>query len=347
MVSPHLSGVARWVLVLAKGLRQLEKSQGLKYEPVFLINPKLFLGDHFCGFRIIPMRAPFLNPLEIIEIPLILKKLSADLYHSTSFSSLIKAPCPWVVTAHDLNHRIFGNTLKKIYYQILLKRFLKKARVITTVSEFSRAEISEWLSLPQEKMINLSQALDPEMMEPASQKQVATLLSQCGIKSKGFFFCLSNGKFHKNVDLLVRAFQKWGGKTPLVLSFQKPKYAGLQNIKELPDLSDIEVKILLSQAKALFFPSLYEGFGLPPLEAAALGTPVVVSQIPPHVESLKDLKKDEVLFLNPNVEDAWVQGFQKVENNELKAPPLERREELLKRYSLQVFALKVNQVYES
>jgi hypothetical protein len=80
----------------------------------------------------------FLSPQEIWQIPLLLKKIQADLYFSPSFSSLLHYPCPHIQTVHDLNHLHYGSLFQKIYYRFLLAPSLHKARAIITVSNFHK-----------------------------------------------------------------------------------------------------------------------------------------------------------------------------------------------------------------
>src|SRR5689334_11256722 len=97
---PH--GIARYVGLMAKGLRRRADSLGLPYEPVFLVSQDFPQSESkinsrnpdFYGFPSIRVKAPFLNPRELLEIPSLLRQVDAAVYHSPSFSGLWNIPCP-------------------------------------------------------------------------------------------------------------------------------------------------------------------------------------------------------------------------------------------------------------
>src|SRR5689334_15606368 len=101
MVGPIPHGIARYVTELAKGLKKLNDTVPLPYHPVFLTHGSE-AGPEIQSFETLSTQISFLNWREIIEIPVLLKKVRAGAYHSPSFSSLWSCPCPSVITVHDL-----------------------------------------------------------------------------------------------------------------------------------------------------------------------------------------------------------------------------------------------------
>ena len=299
MVFPQTHGIGRYVKNLAIGLAEIEKERGLAYEPVFLVGHK-HPGLLPNAFEAIPVRAPFLNPSELIEIPSQLKRLGADLYHSPSFSSLAYSPCPWIATIHDLNHLKFGNMKQKIYYRLLLKRFAKNARALLTVSEFAKSELSEWLLLPTSQIEVVYNALESgfvnqvQISSDSARKEFQNLAEQKGwkVRSGEYLICLSNSKPHKNLPHLIDSYVKAAGPAslPLLISVGPSEVAIPANGQVIltSHLNDIEARLVLAHARAAVFPSQYEGFGLGPLEAMVGGTPLLVSDIAPHREGLRD-----------------------------------------------------------
>ena len=345
MVGPVLHGVARYISLMAEGLSQVKE---LAYEPVFLVEPGRFEQD-FHGFKSVPVGVPYLHPSELWKLPRALKAIGPALYHSPTFSSLVTCPCPWIQTVHDLNHLHYGGLKEKLYYRAVLKPFARRARALLTVSEFSRAEIAQWIHRadPIEVVYN---ALDPAIAVPPEESVVRETLARHGLERGRYFFCLSNPKPHKNVRLLVEAFEQFGRQGgpsargwPLVLSMRE--YGERPGVKALGGLPDQDARALLAGAGALVFPSLYEGFGLPPMEAAALGVPVVASRIEPHREALRDLGPHEALWVEPRDFHGWVNALHRVAKGELSGPSEATRRRVIDRFSPERLGRHMDQIY--
>ncbi|MBC7691590.1 MAG: glycosyltransferase family 4 protein [Methylotenera sp.] len=347
MVSETLHGMARYVVLMAQGLaRQGE----LKFEPVFLIQPGM--SSKFSGFKTIETGSVFLQPGETLEIPKILKESGAALYHSPTFSSLAFAPCPWIITIHDLNHLTFGGMKEKLYYKFLLRPFARRAEKVLSVSRFSGNEIAAWLGVEADRIEIVHNALDPSLSKTAlSDSDCDTILAKLKLKRGGYFFSLSNPKPHKNVGLLVEAYKKYRqieakpDLPELVLSMKE--YSDVFGVRALGPIPETQTRALLQGAKALFFPSLYEGFGLPPVEAAALGVPIVVSDIPAHREALSPLQEGEALFLPAMNREAWSDAILKASRGELRIPSEASRRILLDTYSVETLGKSMARIYET
>jgi glycosyltransferase involved in cell wall biosynthesis len=282
-------GIGNYVLDLAASLG----ARPLPFELFFLVakgsdSPLRAFPHHESGVK-------FLHPLE----PWLLARdlEGADLFHSPSFMSLASYPCPHLQTVHDLNHLRFGNLLQKIYYRRLLLPSLRSARTILSVSQSAAEEIRGWLQgFGIDKKIELA---PNAIAAPAAPKP--EIIARLGLKD--YFFCLSNPKPHKNLEMLARAHhsaRSRGDCLPLAFSTKGEFQEG---IIWLGALAPGAITALFEGARALLFPSLYEGFGRPPLEAALAGCPPVVSDIPVHREALFGVKEAE--FLSPTNSRAW------------------------------------------
>ena len=344
---PH--GFSRYVSRLAEGLRRAERQSPLPYEVVFLAGAATD-RTAFAGFECAPVRSPFLAPAEIFEIPGLLARLGAAFYHSPTFSSVLGLTCPWAVTIHDLNHLTYGGIGQKIYYRTLLARFARRSRALLTVSEFSRGEIARWLAVPADSVTVVPNALDAELALALPEAKIFEVLGRHGLARGKYFFCLSNPKLHKNVPLLLAAYRSYravAGEAawPLVLSFAD--FGAEPGVRGLPGVGDAEGKALLQGAGAVAFPSLYEGFGLPPLEAVCAGAPLLVSEIAPHREGLVDLSADEACWLDPRDVAAWTAGLAAASRGEIRAASAATRGRVLARFSVEALGQGMDHIYRS
>jgi len=357
MVTPIPHGFARYVARLAEGLRQVLASQRAVvaplYEPIFLVNHQTAPGA-FGDFKTVTIKSEFLNPKELFEIPKYLYALGADLYHSPTFSSLLFSPCPWLLTIHDLNHLQFGDVQERLYYRWILKRFAKKAKGLLTVSRFSQHEIANWTRLPRRNIEIVPNALDPNLYRKPDPVLTRQVLDRFGLEAGKFFFCLSNNKPHKNVALLVSAYAALGptprtlGKHwPLVLTMKGMCSTPINGVMELGSTTDAETHILMHAAGAIVFPSLYEGFGLPPVEAASIGVPLILSDIAPHQEALTDLASHEAVWVGAQDTDGWTHALSQAEQGHLPRPALETQERVRNHYSVWSLGQTMDRIYRS
>lgn len=202
------------------------------------------------------------------------------------------------ITIHDLNHiDVDANTsfLKKLYYNIVVKRACRKAALIFTVSEFSKGRIVDWSGINPDKVKVVYNGVSS-----AFHKDVQPYLP-----GFPYIFIVGNRKLHKNEDRALRAFAQADiDKNIHVLFSGKPSDQLVSTAKELQiedrvkflgRLSEDELASTYKGALCLLFPSLYEGFGLPVIEAMACGTPVITS----NTTSLAEISDDSCILVNP------------------------------------------------
>ncbi|WP_446918304.1 glycosyltransferase family 4 protein, partial [Klebsiella pneumoniae] len=205
---------------------------------------------------------------------------------------------PYVFTIHDLNHLDRDDNssfFKKLFYNTVIKHGCTNAKFIFTVSEFSRQRILAWSGVNENKVINVGNGVSPDF-SPHGEK------IDLGFD---FLLCVSNRKGHKNEMRTLEAFKLSNMPQSYKLVFTGGSNESIKKkIDELGIsdrvyftgyLKDAELPKLYRAARALIFVSLYEGFGLPVVEAQASGIPVITS----NGSSLSEVAGSAALFVNP------------------------------------------------
>lgn len=301
MVGPQAHGIGVYVTDLAAGLAA---DNALSFSPHYLLSPRCPADSLLRQLPHAECPVPFLHWQEPWTLGRQLSQLKPDLYVSPSFASLRKYPCPHAQIVHDLNHLQFGSLPHKIYYRHLLLPSLRTARAVASITNFAAEELAQWLG---EQGAARPVSVVPNAIR-ALPRAEAALLARWQLRAGEYFFCLSNDKPHKNLPLLRTAYAAAGEHLPpLVLSVNDPSPP--KGVVATGPLAPAEVATLLTHARAFFFPSLYEGLGRPPLEAALAGTPAVCANIPPLREALAGVR--ETVFLDPRDPNAWTEAFRR------------------------------------
>jgi glycosyltransferase involved in cell wall biosynthesis len=206
------------------------------------------------------------------------------------------------VTIHDASIFALPDTFTpafRLWYQWALPRIGRRARRILTDSRFSRAELMRWAKIPDDKIEVVPLAADHILKSPADEG----ILERHSLRGKTFVLAVGSQSPHKNLELVLRAlplvraspFQLVvvGGANPQI--FRGPPQSDRGGICHLGYVTDAELRALYQAATCLIFPSRYEGFGLPPLEAMTCGCPVIVSR----AASLPEVCGDAALYCEP------------------------------------------------
>jgi len=272
------------------------------------------------NFHTIPLLAPERSLHGYREFRGALKSLDCDLVHIPNLFSVPRAlPCPYVMTVHDmLEHmaraREQSGFWRSIYFQTT-KRVLAGAARIFAVSNFTRNEIEKLFEIPSERIEVVYNAIDERFLRGHASEADRDLIARRYQVTYPFLLYAGRISPHKNVVRMIEAFSAL--KTELERDQAYPELkliiigddlsgnpdlrrtvvrSGVQNDVRFLGFIPIEVlRIFYDEAKVFVFPSLYEGFGLPPLEAMAHGTPVVTS----NVSSLPEVVGNAAVLVNP------------------------------------------------
>lgn len=239
------------------------------------------------------------RPWQQVAIPLWLLRHRFDVYHYPSFDMPIGAPCPAVFTLTDLKYLRYPEFFpkmswaKRIYMRLITHLAAQRARYVIAISEHARQDILQMYRLQPESVVAIYLAAEalPQIDSP-DVPDIERVKTKFNITEPYFLF-VGQGRPHKNLKRVVEAFgklQKANNTLALVIAGQPyPTYTapadaierlGLQNRVHFTGyVTDAELSRLYQGATALVYASLYEGFGLPMLEAMAAGTPVITSTV--------------------------------------------------------------------
>lgn len=210
---------------------------------------------------------------------------------------------PGISTIHDMsfkvNRNFFSKSLKQQFVKLKLDLYCYSATrsryPIFTVSQFQKNEIVQYYGISPNKVIVAGNAWQHFLRI----KEDNSVFDDFGIKKGEYYFSLSSNTANKNFKWVYEAvkanpeeyFVIVGGKTSITFENLKSK----RNIKYLGFQSDERVKSLYRYCKAFIFPSLYEGFGIPPMEAMAVGAKAIVS----NASSLPEIYGESVYYIDP------------------------------------------------
>ena len=268
---------------------------------VVLIGDKDELRGYFKEIPIIECKASIYTVKE--QIGLSLKIPKCDVFWSPHYNIPILPirAKKRIVTIHDVYHLAFQHILslpQKIYAKFMLNKAVKRSDIVLTVSEFSKQEIIKYTGTSKDIKVIYNG------IEPSWYKEQPVSLSE----RDNYILYVGNVKPHKNLVRALKAFlllkeknlkfKIVGKKDNFITADMEVKKIAQKlgnRVEFLGYVRDNELKKLYRKAKLFLFPSLYEGFGLPPLEAMACGTPVIVSK----VASLPEVCGDAAYYVNP------------------------------------------------
>ncbi len=279
--------------------------------------------------------------LEHVTIPLKLRRLGVQLFHTPHYVLPLLCATRSVVTIHDCIHLLFPQYLPNraawAYARFMLGSAIRRSAVVLTVSEASRLDILRFFpDANPEKVRVVPNAIDPYLLDEPGPEERDRLRERYQLRGR-FVLYAGNIKPHKNIDRLISAFGRLKGRPGmedvklLIIGDEISRYGSLRrsveeagvrhDVRFFGFVPDRTLAALYRMASVFAFPSLYEGFGLPPLEAMACGTPVVTSRI----SSLPEVVGDAAILVDPYSVDDIAQGLERVLTDDALAADLRLR----------------------
>ncbi len=321
------AGIKNYIYQLLRNLP--EASEEFSY--------KVFTGLHKASLpmelEVFRTRWPTDNPAvrimwEQTVQPFLLKKVSPDIYHALAFAGPIAWHGRTVVTVYDLSFKRFPeafNPLKRLYLSLMTGITLKKAQMAIAISRSTKEDIVRFWGIPEEK-ISIAYGGVSRRFRPLSEDLVDSFRRKWGLP-KDFLLYLGTLEPRKNLVRLVRAYSMAykmdHSLPPLIIAGARGWY--YQDIFDTVHqlymdgrvifpgfIPDEDLPLWYNAAGMFIYPSLFEGFGLPVLEAMACGTPVIAS----NTSSIPEVVGDAGILIRPEEEESMAQAMVSLWKNE-------------------------------
>jgi len=328
------AGISQYILQLIEGLARRDGEdefiilQSVKSKAPLLDRPNFLRRS---------LLTPSHHRLEQLTLPIEISAARLDVLHSPDFIPPFLRNCRSVITIHDLVFMLYPHFLTKdaARYYGQIDQAVRRTDAIIAVSQATRCDVMRLLGVPERKVTVIYEAASPLFRPIKTPELRQRVRGRFGIPGE-FILFVSTIEPRKNVPTLLRAFRQfldaYRREVKLVLAGEKGwlfdevfrVVTELKLEKEVLFLGRVSTEELLwlyNAAEALVAPSIYEGFGLTPLEAMACGTPVIVS----NVSSFPEIVGDAGLLIDPGCTDELVVAMQRIlSDSELRASLIEK-----------------------
>jgi len=318
------AGIGQYIRRLVEGLSKIETAEEIILLPSR--KDRLFEFNHSV-FRHRSLWTPSHNRFEQFTLPLEIALARLHVLHSPDFIPPFRRNCRSVITVHDLAFLRFPHFLTpdSARYYSQIDRAVRHADHIIAVSESTRQDLIQSLGVPEEKLSVIHEA-PHRAFQPINNPALLAATRERHNLIDPFILTVSTIEPRKNLVTLLRAFRLFIEKSaqPAQLAvvgkpgwlyedvFRAVEELGLQDaVRFLGRVPPEELVYLYNAAAVHVHPALYEGFGLPPLEAMTCGTPTIVS----NTSSLPEVVGEAGLLVEPEDVEAWAAAMNKVLSN--------------------------------
>jgi len=325
------------------------------------------IGPLPANFKTVPLFEIDSTVKGFIEFRTAIKRLSCELVHIPHLFSVPRnLPCPYVVTVHDVLEHMYrthnGSGIRRSLHFHLTRHVLQAAGRILAVSQFTKNEIEKLFGIPSRHIQVVYNAIDERFLRGHASEADRQLLAERYLVTYPFLLYAGRISPHKNLVRIIEAFSalktelekesKYPDLKLIIIGDELSKNpdlrrtvirSGVQNDVRFMGFVPIEMlRVFYDAAKVFVFPSLYEGFGLPPLEAMAHGTPVVTS----NASSLPEVVGNAAVLVNPENVFEIMRGLHRVLLDKgLRDRVQQRGYEQVRKFSWDASAQQILDVY--
>jgi glycosyltransferase involved in cell wall biosynthesis len=355
-ISNKGTGIGRYTKNLIINLLKLDKTTNYY---VLTNGENVQLGE-FTNLKILPSKKMSNSDWEKKFVPEVMKTYNVDLFHNTRSGNTFFQPLdfPHITTVHDIIPWKMQNEFpKKLVdrWNNFFPPYLESTRHIITISKRTTEDLLEWTGINKKKISLIYQGIDPHVKRIPKEKAKELVKKHFGINDP-YIFTIGRNQVYKNVQSLIKAFSILPDHlkknyTLVIAGNKAEEYQPMINdlslqeyVKPLGYIPEDLLPVLYSGSELFVFPSLYEGFGFPPLEAMSFGVPVISSDI----DTMKEVLEDSAVYFNPYDQNDIADKIQLMLNNlSLCMEMSEKGLSHVKKYSWENTASKTLQVYHS
>ncbi|TFZ52100.1 glycosyltransferase family 1 protein [Serratia proteamaculans] len=339
-LTQELTGVQRFAEQISLSLKDIRD------DLVFVSPPGVLRKDVAERLKVVEVGSKSGHLWEQIELPRYLKLNGSGLLLNLGSTAPVFYDNQ-IVTHHDVTYKRYPKSFSKkfrLFYGFLIPMMLRHSKKLLTVSEFSKKEINDVYGYPNEKIAIIYNAVSDEFKRATRAKD-----------SEKYLLAVSSPNFHKNFHGMLKAFELLGDRYNVSLkiigktatSFSKQDFTSLikdsNKIKFMGRVDDDEMISLYQNALAFVFPSFYEGFGIPPLEAQSCGCPVISS----NMASMPEVLRDSAIYFDPENEADIASAMEKIIlDSRLRTELINKGDANVQRFSWHDSAAKISQIVD-
>ncbi|MDP9122667.1 MAG: glycosyltransferase family 4 protein [Acidobacteriota bacterium] len=304
-------GIGTYVRNLVRALARID----LENRYCLLVRPedRDSLADLPANFQVVVESAPPYSARELVALSWRLWRRHLDLYHSTHYVLPAVVPSRVVVTIHDIIHLLYPeflpNRLAFLYAQRMIRRSLNRGDRIIAVSQNSRSDLMRYFAVDGHKIKVVYNGVEDLFRQKLPDAEIERRLQEVGVRRPYLLF-VGNPKPHKNLDTVVQAYARARGIAPFDAPLvcvgsragsefkvrQRALHLGIgDKVQLLGQVAQEALPAIYQGATLFLYPTLYEGFGLPVVEAMASGVAVITS----NTSALKEIAQGYAHLVDP------------------------------------------------